>query len=88
MNYVRWILWKAFYAISGTSTNLDDFIKELERTRPPWWKFRPGMFHNDEGRCWEIAFGDESYFSQHGIVKCELLIGRESGQVVGPYDQR
>lgn len=44
---------------------------------------RPMIYWNEEGKLWEMFFAGESYYAQPGIVHCDLLIGRESGDIVG-----
>jgi hypothetical protein len=82
--YLRWIFWKGYYAAAGMPTAIGPaWMKWAERTRPPYWKFKPNLYRSEEGRRWEVTLDGESDYSQRGSIKCDLHIGRDSGRIVG-----
>jgi hypothetical protein len=83
VKWLRWILWSLYYAVQRRPVEFDDYMQQATRTWPPWRKFRPGMWHNDDSGMWHIYFTDEAAYSiPCQQLEVELHIG-ESGEVVG-----
>jgi hypothetical protein len=55
----------------------------------PWKKFRPSVWHNDDGDQWEIYLADERSFTRPQTIQVDCQIGMESGNIVGfvVYDE-
>ena len=86
--YLRWLAWTLWYLPQRQPRyiRLDGLRAQLlrmERTRRPWWKWKPGIWHNTDGRQWHVTFSDEQDYTICGTLKAELHIGQETGDIVG-----
>ncbi len=81
--YLRWIFWTGAYACRAKPGDLAGYLLRSKRTRPPRWKFRPSLFHNENGKQWEIRFDDESSYSRREVLQVEVQRGMETGRIVG-----
>lgn len=52
-NYIKWIYWNIYFFFNR---DLNNWADKLILTRYPYWKYKPFMFYNKEGRQWEINF--------------------------------
>lgn len=66
--WLRWAFWNSWYVLKRCIQpkrdriplgELKTLMRQFERCRWPWWKFKPHMYHNDEGKFWEICFEPE-----------------------------
>jgi len=53
------------------------------RTWPPWRKFRPGVWHNDEGKEWHIFLSGEQAYTERRTIEVDAHICEETGRIVG-----
>ena len=83
MRYLTWLMWTFAYLFRPKPTELVAYLTRSERTRPPWWKFKPSLYHNDAGKQWEIWFDNESCYSQTSVISVTAHVGMESGEIVG-----
>lgn len=83
MKTLTWLSWHLWYFWQPRPRELRAYLNRAARLRPPWWKFSPGAWHNDDNKQWEIWFDNESYHSEKGTLTCWVSIGRESGNIVG-----
>lgn len=84
MKYMRWLAWSAYYLFIPESKDFGWYMQKIIRTRKPWKKFRPNLFHSDAGRQWQIWFSDEMSYTVSGLtLKVDAMISEETGQVVG-----
>lgn len=81
---VKWMFWRTVYLFRRCPKALRSYIVRGQRCRSPWWKFRPSVFHNHDGKMWHIYLTDEESYTRspdHLLVK--LHIGGTSGNIVG-----
>jgi len=84
MKILQWIFWYLVYAVRPQPKELETYITKGIRLSPPWWKFRPSVWHNPDGKMWHVYFENESsYTISRRTLSIELHIGQESGKVVG-----
>lgn len=81
---VQWMFWKTVYFMRRRPTTIEAVCVRAFRCRSPWWKFRPVVYHNDDGRMWHVYFTDErSYTDTRRRLSVQCHIGEESGDIVG-----
>jgi hypothetical protein len=80
---LKWACWKVAYLFRPEPETLFQWVLKATRTRAPWWKFEPYIWHNKDGRQWHITFTDERNHTQEGTLKCRIHVGIESGNIVG-----
>ncbi len=84
MKWLRWIMWSLLYAARPRPKELAGYLRQTERTWPPWRKFRPNVYRSDEGKEWHVWFRDErAYTISRQSLQVDLHIGMESGEIVG-----
>jgi len=84
MKYMRWAFWRVVYLFLRKPRDLTDWLTKSERIRPPWWQFRPNVWHNDDGRMWHVWLDNESaYTKSEQDLRVELHVGQETGRIVG-----
>jgi hypothetical protein len=83
MAYLQWIFWKVWYFLRPVENDLGAVMTWAMRTRKPWFKFRPNVYRNEEGRSWTVVLDDVSYYCQLGTLRCDLLIEQGSNRIVG-----
>ena len=80
---IPWAFWNVVYLIKREPKSLDQLILKIQRTRYPFWKFKPYMYHNDAGKQWEIYFENDADHVRTMTIPVEAHIGRESGKIIG-----
>lgn len=88
--YLKWLFWTVVYAFRRRPKGFFSILKKALRCRRPWWKFRPSVYHNDEGREWEVFLANEDTYTRRCCIPdCEVAISRETGHVIGVtlYDE-
>jgi hypothetical protein len=83
MKYIKWFFWKIWYLFIPESRDLLTYLIKLDRIRSPWWKFKPSMYHNDDGKEWEIWFEHEQGYTEKRTIQVEAVIGMDTGNIVG-----
>jgi hypothetical protein len=83
LTYLKWIYWKIYYLFRPCPKELLPLLIQGERTRPPWWRFKPYMWHNDEGNQWEIYFTEERDYTQVQDIRVTAHIGLDTGKIIG-----
>lgn len=81
--FVTWLFWTVYYAVRPVPRSLEGYLLRGTRRRWPWWKFKPSVWHNDDGRQWHICFREEESFRDQRDVTVWCEIGQESGDIVG-----
>lgn len=81
--YARWAFWSAWYLFHRTPNELGAWLVRSERTRPPWWTFKPTVWHNDHGRQWEVYFKDDPDYCRIQTMQVDAHISRDTGEIVG-----
>ena len=81
--YLRWLGWMLYYLPRRRPKELGPWLIRAERTRPPWWKFKPNVWHNDHGRQWEVYFKDDMDFCRIQTMQVDAHISQETGEIVG-----
>ena len=83
MKYLKWLLWSSIYLFRPQPKTLVGLLYKLQRTRSPWWKFEPHVWHNEDYGAWEIYFEDEPYYVTRMTMLTDVRIGFDSGKIVG-----
>lgn len=83
LKYIKWLLWVLFYSVQPSPKDLMAYITRGLRIRPPWWTFKPCIWHNDAGRQWEIHFEEEQSFVQAETLKIDVHRGFDTNRIVG-----
>jgi hypothetical protein len=86
MAFFRWLFWRVYYLFRGRPRDLAGFMESLMRTRWPWTKFKPYVWHNDAGREWEIYLTNEPCYCRHintGDLKIDVMVEDDSGRICG-----
>lgn len=81
--YVKWLFWTVVYFFTPHSKDFDKAMTRLLRTRNPWWKFKPFIYHSDDGNMWQIYLEDEAHYVERRTLTLECHVGQESGRIVG-----
>ena len=81
--FTVWLFWWLYYACRPAPRDLFPRLDRAMRTRPPWWKFRPCVWHNDDGDHWHVMLTDERAYTKSRTIKLDCHIGMESGNIVG-----
>jgi len=81
--YLRWLWWWLAYAFVPQPNDFVKYIERGMRTRPPWWKFKPYAYHNDDGRQWEVRLENEQSYTETGSISAEIHRSQETGRIVG-----
>ena len=83
IKYIKWGFWTLIYFFRPVTKEFGNYLKMGERTRPPWWKFKPNLWYNKDGKEWEIFFTEEQSHVEHRIIQVEARIGMETGNITG-----
>lgn len=81
--FVTWVFWTVCYVCRSVPRSLEGYLLRGTRTRWPWRKFRPSVWHNDDGSMWHVYLTDEEHFVQRRTLNLDVYVGQESGDVVG-----
>lgn len=94
MKWFAWIFWTAAYAFRKTPADFQAHLLKGIRLRAPWWKFKPFVFRNEDGKQWEAWWGDEPSYAE---IICggknfrgEVHRSQTTNKIVGitVYDER
>ena len=77
------MFWCLCYIGFYRPTSLEACLLAKERTRPPWWRFKPFLYRNEEGGMWEIYLSESESYVKSGMLEVELMCSQETGEVVG-----
>jgi hypothetical protein len=84
MRWLRWLFWSSIYAFQPTPKGLLSYLRRGMRCRPPWWKFKPHIFRNEDGKMWQVFLTDEASFTiPRQRLPVEIHMGMDSNQIVG-----
>ncbi len=84
MKTLKYLFWVAYYLLQPRPKDLAACMKRDQRTRSPWQKFKPYIYHNNGGKFWEIRLAnDQSYTITCKTLDVELHISEKTGKVVG-----
>jgi len=83
MKLAKWFFWTLAYLVRPRPRDLDGLIRKGIRTRKPWWTFKAHLFHNADGRQWQIYLTDEQSYTRRGGIEADLHIGMDTGDIVG-----
>ena len=64
MKLLRWLFWNAVYLVRPRPRTLVGMLDKSMRTTWPWRRFHPAVWHNDDGKQWEIILEHESSYSR------------------------
>ena len=62
---------------------LEGYLIRATRTRWPLRKFKPSVWHNDDGNMWHVYLTGEQHFVSRRTLNLDVYVGEESGDVVG-----
>ena len=83
MTYIRWIFWTLYYAVSWRRDNsLEWAINRAMRTRRPWWKFKPCVWHNEYG-WWDVYLSEDDHYVSREVLDVEVFRDFETKHIVG-----
>ncbi len=89
---LKYLFWVSYYCFLPTPRSLEGYLIRGMRKRWPWKKFKPCVYHNDDGGFWQIWLSnDRGYTSaDKALVGVDLHFSMETGKVVGfnVYDER
>ena len=85
MTLLRWIFWESVYLFRREPREFGATLLKMDRTRKPWWKFKPHVRHNKLGKEWEVWLDDETtYVKGHVFLMVDLHVTRgDNLRVVG-----
>lgn len=84
IRFLKYIFWNLRYLFSAPDEDLEACLTRMRRTCWPWRKFGPHVWHNDDGRFWEIYLSNEQDYTDTGwTLRVDLCIGMETGDIVG-----
>lgn len=79
-----YLFWNLLYAPQRRPRDLGLWLVRIDRTRWPWRRFQPGVYHNDDGRLWEVWLADDrSHVKSQVPMLVDLELSMETGEVVG-----
>jgi hypothetical protein len=79
--YVSWIWWRVFYLFAPRPKSYDKVITSVLRQMRP--NFSPYIYHNLDGKCWEVVFQPDPDFVVPLSLKVDAHIAIDTGVVVG-----
>ena len=84
MKTLKYLFWVAYYSFGPRPKGLKAYRRRDQRTRSPWRKFKPYLYHNNGGKFWQIRLAnDEAYTITCKTLDVQLHISEETGEVVG-----
>jgi hypothetical protein len=85
VKWLKWIFWSAFYAFRRQPKDMFTYLVRGERTRVPWWKFEPCVWHNKDGNMWHVRLTDEEDYvvSWDRQLRVSVHLGLDGHTVVG-----
>ena len=87
--FLVWLFWIVVYLCRPRPRDFGAFMVRIERTWPPWWKFRPSVWHNDDGGLWEVYLTEESSYVEDRTFHLTCHIGQKTRRITGfiVYDE-
>lgn len=86
MKTLKWLGWMIYYwstLYPMRSKDLGGYLQYAIRTMPPWRKFTPSVYRNEDGKSWEIWLENDNSYSEIRTIKCDAAISRDGGRIVG-----
>jgi len=81
---LRWVFWHIVYAVRPRPKEVEAYLACMNRLRSPWWRFKPSVYHNPDGKMWHVYLDNEStYTVPHRCFRVDLHVGEKSGRIVG-----
>lgn len=81
--FCLWLFWTVFYSVRPRERDFDKYMKRTIRTSWPWWKFKPNVSYNEDGRMWHVHLANESSYTAVRTIKVPVYISEETGKIVG-----
>lgn len=82
--FLLYLFWNLLYLPQRRPRDFTAYIERSIRTRWPWRKFRPNIWHNDDGGFWEIYFSNERAHSAAGVrIPVDIQYCVDTGKVTG-----
>ena len=83
LRYGKWAFWNLAYLVYRPENTMHGWVTKAIRTRKPWWKFRPCVYRNADGKEWEITLGDERCCTHiRQKIELDVGVGFDSGKIV------
>ena len=83
IRFLRWLGWSAWYLVRRRPRDFDGYLRAAMRCRPPWWKFRPNVYHNQDGCMWQVYLVDEQSYTERRTLTLDVMVGMETGRITG-----
>ena len=83
IRFIVWMFWCFYYVCLPPSRDFKKYLLLCERTHPPWRKFQPNVYRNDDGNRWQIYLSDEPWYSEKRSIEVYCFIGIDSGDIIG-----
>ena len=80
---ILWLFWHAVYVFRPVPKSLEAFLIREWRLQPPWQRFKPYIYHNEEGSQWEVRWKDSQTFTRLQDLRVEAHVDTETGEIVG-----
>ena len=81
--YLRWAFWTVVYLLRPAPKTFDGRIKRTLRCWSPWWKFKPHVYHNRDGKMWSISLAEDRCWVERRRLPVEVCYSVETGRIVG-----
>ena len=82
MKLLRWTFWNVVYRFRSTYfTDMAQFMEYVDRTLPPWRKFSPNTWHNDDCGLWEVCLSGDSNVWSYETITIEVGRSMETGEI-------
>jgi len=81
--FVTWLFWTLWYCWQPRPREFGAYMNRAIRTLPPWRKFRPYVWHNDDGAFWDICWADDQTYTKRMWLAVDAKVSEASGNIVG-----
>ena len=81
--WFAWAFWSVVYLFRRQPTDLDRYLLRITRTSLPWWRWKPNVFRNEDGRMWEVQLTNEATYSERRTLTIDVKVSMETGRIVG-----
>ena len=85
--FAIWLFWRVWYLgrmqPRPGPKSLEKLFVRQDRTRWPWWKFKPHLRHNGDGSQWEIWFAEDRCYSERTTIEATVHRSDDTGEIVG-----
>ena len=81
----KYLFWVVYYWALPTPRSFEGCLHWGTRTKWPWIKFKPFVWHNDDSGFWHVWLSNEGSHTVAGkaLVNVDIHISKETGKVVG-----